>query len=338
MNHRFAKSTLLGALAVPLLAGACGVAASRAPLGGNYAVADEAAARDRTAPSANAALVPSSAPASSSATARAASSAAPRAEASAPVVTNVNRLHYDPLRVGDTVRVTVSVSFELALQAGHQDAIPGDGKLGIDAKYQFDLKITQASAQTLDELEVTVTPLGMRSHYGERTSEAPLDAAQHFRVTLGRSPTVQELHGSGSDDEGRAVLLLLCTILADFHEHWVRSPSFELKNGWSNTNSIVVPSFLNRHGETLQLGPAVAKYSGSNASMNGVAFELALPSTYGGTLGKLDFELKGTALLSRSQARPLAIELHGPANGGGGPHGELSAHGFSKLSVAFSYL
>jgi hypothetical protein len=337
MNHRFAKSALLGALGIPLLFSACGVAASRAPLGGSYAVADEAAAPDRTAPSARTAIVTSSAPATTMPTAKAASTAPGSAPASPPLATNGNLLRYDPLRVGDKVGVEVSVSLELGLQAGQQAAIPGDGKLSIEAKYRFDLTITQASAQTLDELEVSVTPLSVRTHYGNHASEAPLDPGRNFRVTLGRSPSVKELRGSASDDEGRAVLLLLCTTLADFHERWARAPSLELKSGWSDTLPIRVPSLLNGHAEAVRLGPALAKYSGGDASAAFVPFEIALPAAYGGSLGKLDFELKGMARLSRSQARPLSIDLRGPATGGGGPHGELNAHGFSTLNMAFSY-
>ena len=43
MNHRFTKPALFGAL---LAFTACGVAASRTPLGGNYAVAEGSPARD----------------------------------------------------------------------------------------------------------------------------------------------------------------------------------------------------------------------------------------------------------------------------------------------------
>ncbi|MEP7052762.1 MAG: hypothetical protein ABJB12_20505 [Pseudomonadota bacterium] len=338
MNHRSEKSAPPGALGILLVFTACGVAASRAPLGGSYAVADDTTPRDRTAPSASPVLAADARPAPTARRASAVKSPAPSGEAPrAPAVSNANVLHYDPLRVGDKVKIEASASFELALQAGHQDASAGDGKLGIDAKYRFDLEVTQASAQTLDELEVTVTPLAMRSHYGKRTSEAPLDSAETFRVTLGRSPTVRESSGSSSDEQGRAALLLLCTTLADFHQHWASSPNLELKSGWSNKSSISVPPVFNGDGAVLQLGPVLAKYASLDASTDGVPFEITLPVSYAGGLGKLDFDLKGVARLSRSQARPIAVDLSGPANGGGGPHGELNAHGFSKINATFSY-
>ena len=194
MNHRFAKSAPLGTVAVLLVFTACGVAASRAPLGGNYAVADGLTARDRTAASATALTAATPAPEpepAASASSTVAAAAAPSASAGVPGAVTGNLIHYDPLKVGDKIKVEVSVSFELALQTGHQGSIPGDGKLGIDAKYQLDLTVTQASAKTLDELEVTVTPLAMRTRYGDHSTEAPLDSAEKFRVTLGHSPSVK---------------------------------------------------------------------------------------------------------------------------------------------------
>ncbi len=340
MNHCFAKPALLGVLGTLLAFTACGVAASRAPLGGNYAVADGPASRDRTAASASAVAaadpIPAPEPAAQVAGALTAAPV-PVTDAGAPVIANANLIHYDPLKVGDKVKVEVNVTFDLALQTGHEGVVPGDGKLGIDAKYRFDIKVTQASAQTLDELEVTVTPLAMRTHYGAHTTEAPLDPAEKFTITLGRSPSVKAPSGSTSDEEGRAALLLLCTTLADFHEHWARSPSLELKSGWSSKSPISVPPFLNSHGEVLQAGPFVAKYSGRDATTDRVSFDIALPASYGGAIGKLDFDLKGIAQLGAAQARPLTIDLSGAANGSGGPRGELSARGFTKFNATFSY-
>ncbi len=336
MNHRFTKPALFGAL---LAFTACGVAASRTPLGGNYAVAEGSPARDRTAASATAitAAEPTAEPEPAAKTSSAVPALAALVDAGAPLVANTNLLRYDPLKVGDKIKVEVGLSFDLSLETGHQGVIPGDGKLGIEAKYRFELKVTQASAQTLDELEVTVTPLAMHTHYGEHTTEAPLSPAEKFQVTLGRSPSVKAPNGSASDDEGRAALLLLCTTLADFHEHWARSPTLELKSGWSSKSPISVPSSLNSHGETLQAGPFVATYTNRDASTDRIPFEIALPATYGGAIGKLDFNLSGVARLSAAQARPLSMDLSGPASGSGGPRGELSARGLTKFNATFSY-
>ncbi len=336
MNHRFTKPALFGAL---LAFTACGVAASRTPLGGNYAVAESSAKRDRTAASATAvaAAEPTPEPESEEKPSTSVSALAAPADAGAPVIANANLLHYEPVKVGDKIKIEVGVSFDLSLETGHQGAVPGAGKLGIEAKYRLDLRVTQASAQTLDELEVTVTPLAMRTRYGEHTTEAPLSPAEKFQVTLGRSPSVKAPNGSASDEEGRAVLLLLCSTLADFHEHWLRSPTLELKSGWSSKSPISVPSFLNSHGEVLQAGPFVATYTRRDASTDRIPFEITLPVSYGGAIGKLDFGLSGVARLSAAQARPLSVDLSGPANGSGGPHGELSARGFTKLNATFSY-
>ncbi|MEO8904038.1 MAG: hypothetical protein ABI488_17005 [Polyangiaceae bacterium] len=336
MNHRFVKPALLGGLATLFAFTACGVAASRAPLGGNYAIAESPATRNRTATSASAvaeATEPKPAPLASNTVV----ASALLADAGAPLVADANRLHYDPLKIGDKVKAEVKVSFDLELQSGHPGVIPGDGKVGVDARYRLDLKVTQASAQTLDELEVTVTPLSMRTRYGEHAREAPLDAAETFQVTLGRSPSVKASTGSASQEQGRAALLLLCSSLAAFHERWARSPNLELNSGWSSKSPVSVPRFLNRQGEVLQVGPFVATYTHRDTSADRVPFELALPASYGGALGKLDFDFKGTAQLSAAQARPLSIELSGPANGSAGPQGELSARGFSKFEASLSY-
>ena len=336
MNHRLTKPALYGTL---FAFTACGVAASRAPLGGNYAVSESSSARDRTATSATAvaAAEPAPDPTPAPEAASAARALALPVDAGAPVPANANLLRYDPLKVGDKIKIELGVSFDLSLEAGHQDVIPGDGKLGIEAKYRFELKVTQASAQTLDELEVTVTPLAMRTHYGAHTTEAPLEAGEKFQVTLGRSPSVKAPHGSATEEEGRAALLLVCTTLADFHEHWARSPTLELKSGWSSKSPISVPPVLNSHGAVLQAGPFIAKLDGRDASADSVPFQLALPISYAAAMGKLDLDLTGVARLSTAQARPLSIDLSGPARGSGGPRGELSAHGLTKLNATFSY-
>jgi hypothetical protein len=339
MNQRLAKPVLCGAFAVLLAFVACGVAPSRTPLGGNYTIADREPARDQHAGQRDAAKAPEPEPETE-----------PTAGASAklgelPVVADAgvaapstDTLRYEPLKTGDQIKGELSVSFKAEMESGGRGVLPGNGRVGIDAKFRVDLKITRASTQTLDELELTMTPISLKTEFGGHTTEVPEATAKTFDITLGgHSPSVRERGGDKPGAEERAVLMLIVTPLSDFHERWARSATLELKAGWSSKATVSVPSFMSASTDTMHIGPFTARYTGRDTGSEQVPFQVALPIQYGTDLGKLDFDLTGIARLSAAKARPVSIDLSGPVSGGGGPHGELSFHGSAKFAATLSY-
>jgi hypothetical protein len=336
MKHRFSKTLLCGALA-SLLAASCGGTPSRAPLGGNYAVAAAEPARDRQAHSVDAS--PSDEPVPTLATAPVAEALAKAASADAGAAApSKNLLRYDPLKAGDQIKGELSVYFKARMESGGQGALPGNGVVLVDAKFRVDLKIVRASSQTLDELELTLAAVSLRTEFGGHTNQVPQTSAKTFDITLGRSPSVREQGGAPLDAEERAILTLLVTPLADFHERWSRSPMLELEPGFHVKVPITVPAFMSSSSDTMHIGPFEASYSGRDAGSTAVPLQVSLPIAYGTDVGKLDFDLAGSARLSASQARPLSIDLSGPLSGGGGPHGEVNVRGDAKFAATLSYL
>jgi hypothetical protein len=333
MNSGLAKPALCGALASFL---ACGVAPSRAPLGGNYSVPDPEAARDRQARHDESAKPAQPEPAPETPTA--AKTLAVPAAGDAGLPSASDTLRYEPLKTGDQIKGEVSVSFKASMESGGQKVLPGNGLIGLDTKFRVELKIVRASAQTLDELELTLIPVSLTTEFGGRTTDAPQDAAKTFDITLGgQSPSVHEHGGDKLNAEERAVLMVLVTPLADFHERWARSPTLQLKSGFSAKVPVSVPAFLSSSTDTMHIGPFSARYTGRDAASDQVPFQVSLPIQYGTDLGKLDFDLTGVARLSASKARPVSIDLSGPVSGGGGPHGELNFHGSAKFAATLSY-
>ncbi len=339
MNHRLPKLVLCGALPVLLAFASCSVAPSRAPLGGNYIIADREPARDQRAQQQDAAKAfdpdPEPEPAAAASAKLVDVPVVADARVAAP---SADTLRYEPLQTGDQIKGELSVFFKAEMESGGRGVLPGNGRVGIDAKFRVDLKINRASTQTLDELELTMTPISLKTEFGGHTSEVPQASAKTFDITLGgNSPSVRERGGDKPGAEERAVLMLLVTPLSDFHERWARSPTLELKAGWSSKAPVSVPSFLSASTDTMHIGPFTARYTGRDAGSDQVPFQVALPIQYGADLGKLDFDLTGIARLSAAKARPVSIDLSGPVSGGGGPHGELSFHGSAKFAATLSY-
>jgi hypothetical protein len=251
---------------------------------------------------------------------------------------NASTLRYEPLKTGDQIKAELSIFFKAEMDSGGRGVFPGNGSVGIDAKFRIDLKITRASMQTLEELELTMTPISLTTELGGHSTEVPRASAKTFDITLaGHSPSVHERAGDKLDAEERAVLMLLVTPLTDFHERWARSPTLELEPGWSAKTPVSVPSFMSVSSDTMHIGPFTARYTGRDAVADQVPFQVALPIQYGTDVGKLDFDLAGTARLSSAKARPVSIDLSGPVSGGGGPHGEVSFHGSAKFAATLSY-
>jgi hypothetical protein len=337
MNHRLLKPARRGALPVLLAVVGCGVTPSRAPLGGNYVVADPESPPDRHAHKQDAAeaLEPEQEALAPAKVVVVPAVADADADVAAP---SVNTLRYEPLKTGDQIKAELSISFKAEMESGGRGVLPGNGSVGIDARFRVDLKITRASTQTLDELELTMTPISLKTEFGGHTTEVAQTAEKTFDITLaGRSPSVRERGGDKLDTEERAVLMLLVTPLTDFHEHWTRSPTLELEAGWSAKSAVSVPSFMSASSDTMHIGPFTARYAGREAVSDQVPFQVALPIQYGTDIGKLDFDLAGTARLSSAKARPVSIDLSGPVSGGGGPHGEVSFHGSAKFAATLSY-
>jgi hypothetical protein len=339
MNHRLAKPVLRGALPALLTLVACGVAPSRAPLGGNYAVADLESPRDRQAHKEDAAQPPPPEPRPAAEAPAAVKALAEHSLADVgAAAANADTLHYEPLKSGDQIKGELSVSLTAGMDTRGMAVLPGNGFVGIDAKFHVDLKVVRASVQTLDELEMTLTPISLKTEFGGHSTEVAQTEAKTFDITLGgHSPSVHERGGDKLTAEERAVLMVLVTPLSDFHEHWARSPTLELKSGWSVKVPVSVPAFMSVSSDTMRIGPFTARYTGRTAASDQVPFQITLPIQYGTDIGKLDFDLTGIAQLSSSKARPVSIDLSGPVSGGGGPHGEVSFHGSAKFAATLSY-
>jgi hypothetical protein len=340
MNRHLLKLVLRGALPGLFALVACSVTPSRAPLGGNYAVADPEPSRDHRAHQQDMAKVPEPEPDPQLTAATLAKVATAPALADVSVAApSTDTLRYEPLKTGDQIKGEMTVAFKAQMESGGRGVLPGNGFAGVDAKFKIDLKITRASAQTLDELEMTMTPISLKTEFGGHTSELPQASAKTFDITLaGQSPNVRERGGDKLTAEERAILMVIVTPLTDFHERWTRSPTLELKPGWSAKAPVSVPSFMSASSDTMHIGPFAARYTGRDGASDQVPFQIALPIQYGTELGKLDFDLTGIARLSAAKARPMSIDLSGPVSGGGGPHGELNFHGSAKFAATLSYL
>ena len=174
---------------------ACGAAPSRSPLGGSYAEQEHAAAPDRRASSTPAAGAPSSEEKSAEAEqAPTTASATPASTAAAlvpsvPSGPSVETLHYQALKTGDQVKGDVSLKFDADLTFGP----PGmPSKLSMDGRLRVEMKISKASSQSLDELELTVTTLSMHTEFAGRSHDSKGEPPDVYDVTLsGRSPSIR---------------------------------------------------------------------------------------------------------------------------------------------------
>lgn len=303
---------------------------------------ERAPASDRKAPASE--LLAASDAASS---APDASPAAPPTEAAAPAdagaplaETRSDQLSYDPLKPGDQILAEVALSVSANLQGGP----PGrraDSKLSLDCKLLVELKVKQLSQQRLDLLELTVSTLSMHMDLGGHSSDSKHEPPKTYEVSLsGQSPNIRARDGSTLDAAQRATLTLLVAPIAEFHSHWLRSPTLALKPGWSNKVPISVPAFAANGNDTVHVGPFEARYKGRDANSDNVPFEVALPIQYSTELGKLSFDLSGTAQLNAAKGRPTSLDLSGPLSARGGPSAtgaQMSFTGTTKFGATLSY-
>jgi hypothetical protein len=332
--------------AVCLVLDACSVNPSRAPLGGNYDAPDAGTSADRHAPqkakeaNATSSEAPGAEGSEVNAPKAALAVAAVPVDAGAASASLADTLVYQPLKPGDQIKAEVTLAFSAELRGGPPGMLAG-GKLGMDSKMRVELKVVKASTQSLDELELSVTTLSMHSEFGGKITDAKPEPPDVYDVTLsGQSPTIRNRNGSKQDAGDRAVLLILVAPLAEFHSHWARSPSLDLRPGWSSKVPVSVPSFADSGNETVHVGPLGVRYSGrdANGKSDLVPFELTLPIQYGADMGKLDFDLAGKAVSSKASGRPTSLELSGPFSAHGGPSGsQLSFSGSTKFTAALSY-
>ena len=322
-----------------LIAAACSVNPSRAPLGGSYELPESAKATDRRAPEAAkpSATAEISEPEAGKTVALVAPPAA--ADAGAPAVaTNTDLIRYDPFKPGDQLKseVTLSVSAEIR---GGPPGMLSNSNITMDAKLLVEMRIRRTSAQSLDELELTVTTQSMHTEFAGRSSDSKQEPAETYDVTLsGQSPTIRPRSGAKPDDGERAILLALVSPIAEYHAHWARSPTLELKPGWTSKVPVSVPAFAGGGNDTVHVGPFGAHYTGRNLGADSVPFEVTLPIQYGMDMGKLEFNLAGTANVSAAKGRPISIELSGPLTAHGGPSGsQMSFTGTAKFGATLSY-
>jgi hypothetical protein len=216
-----------------------------------------------------------------------------------------------------------------------------NAKLSLDSRLRFDVQVLKASAQSLDEIALTLTTLAMHSELAGQGSDGKLEPPQTYEITLsGPSPTFRASNGSKISPEERLKLAIFVVPLAEFYAHWGRSPTLELEPGWARevTLPFATSLFATEHNETLRVGPLSVRFSSRPQASEDLPFELSLPVEYGSSLGKLIFDLTGTAKLSANSGRPSAFELNGPLSATGGPRGsQVSISGAAKFAATLSY-
>jgi hypothetical protein len=247
-------------------------------------------------------------------------------------------IRYDPLKAGDQIHADVSFSVSAELQGDSSELRGSDNKIRVEAKIHVDLKILKSSAQSLDELELTLTPVSMHTEIGGQTSDSAQDPGETFDVTLsGQTPNIRAKSGAALEKEDRATLTVLITPLIEFHNHWLRSPSLALKPGWTSKVPISTPAFMAAPGDAVHVGPLSVRYAGREGRSKNAPFELSLPVEWSSDIGKLNFDFSGRTVLSADKGRPLSLELSGPLNGSGGGAAQMGLHGTAKFSATLSY-
>ncbi|HWZ89522.1 MAG TPA: hypothetical protein VNW92_11750 [Polyangiaceae bacterium] len=319
---------------------ACQLGPSRSPLGGDYAASEATSTephhpRAQTAPPASEdAGVLDEAPEKHARVAASAASADPVTAAASSDV-----LRYDPFKTGDQIRADVSFSLSAELQGNSPDLRAGNNKLGLDAKLHVEIKVLKSSTQTLDELEVTLTPISLHTDFNGQSSDSKQDPPETYDVTLtGQTPSIRARSGATLAKEDRATLIVLITPLVEFHNHWARSPTLALKAGWSSKVPLAAPAFMAAPGDTVHVGPLSARFSGRDSGASGsVPFDLSLPIEWTSDLGLMNFDFNGRALLG-ARGRPSALDLSGPLTGTVGPAGsQFGLRGSAKFAATLTY-
>jgi len=318
----------------------CGLQPSSTPLGGNYASPEAPTAKNHTA---TARVEPKSEitlPAATPVTA-----SAPPSSPSPAVVTSTaaaarDELRYVPLKAGDRVAIELSLAISADAIADGSAAMGGSQSFRMQGNAHLDVKITRASPQALDELELTFVPGNFQGAFGKEVINETSGRPKTYDVTLtGNHPGVVK-HGASIDDDSmqQALIGLLVLPLSEFHEHWAATPTLELKPGWSSTVPLSLPAFMTKGRGTVSVGPLAVRYSGREQPTNPAPFTLSLPCSADFGVGKVKLDLTGSARLSAAQARPIALNVTGPVSGDGSiGNTHLGLHGTAKLDATLSY-
>jgi len=327
------------ALVVTSLLFGCGIAPSRAPLGGNYTLPEAMPVADRHAPHEASAQKdatteqPATPLAAPSATLAAAQAGAVGKVAAADVV------HFEPLRVGSRIKSEVTLSAVVEMRGAPTGM--GDGELSLDSRLRYELEVRKVSGQSLDEIELTLTTLSTHVEFGGQDSDDEQSPPETYEIALaGPSPTIRARSGTAVDAVERVKIAILLVPLAEFYTHWARSPTLELAPGWTSSVSLPFAAalFATAHGEDLRIGPLTARFASRSPASAEVPFELASPLHYGSDLGKVELDLTGSAKLNAKSGRPTAFDLSGPLSASGGPRGaQLNLSGTAKLVGTLSY-
>jgi len=329
-------SSVLGLAGAALVA--CGPSPSRTPLGGNYdALENTSARKPKAAPAVHVAP-------SEDSRVEGEAVAQPPARTAAPVVNAENgpsadgdTVRYEPLKSGDQIRADVSFGIAAEVQGNLPDP-HGSNKLSLDAKLHVELKIVRGSAQGLDQLEVTLTPVSLHTDFDGHSSDSKQDPPQTYDVTLsGQTPSIRARGGAPLEKEDRAMLTVLITPLVEFHNRWSRSPTLALKSGWSSKIPLAAPSFMTAPGDTIKVGPLALRYDGPGANTESTPFNLSLPIEWTTDIGRLNLELSGRTQLG-AKGRPVSLELSGPLSGNAGAPGmQFALRGNARFAASLSY-
>lgn len=327
-------SYLLGMVGAALAA--CGPSPSRTPLGGNYE------ALESTSPQKPRPVKEADALASEDGGVEGEPVAKPSAHAAVPPVKtesgpSADSVRYEPLKSGDQIRADVTFGIAAEVQGNLPDP-HGSNEVSLDAKLHVELKIVRSSAQGLDQLEVTLTPVSLHTDFDGHSSDSKQDPPQTYDVTLsGQTPSIRARGGAPLEKEDRAMLTVLITPLVEFHNHWARSPTLALKPGWSSKIPLATPSFMTAPGDTIKVGPLALSYDGRDANTTSTPFNLSLPVEWTTDIGRLNLELGGRAQLG-AKGRPVSLELSGPLSGNAGAPGtQFALHGSAKFAATLSY-
>jgi hypothetical protein len=325
--------TLLGATLV-----ACGFSASHAPLGGDYR-AIEAPSPARHAARADATKTPDDAGASEQTPEKKGLAATTLVNADAGAsVDNPDLVRYEPLKAEARIGADIAISLSAEFRGNAGEIHANGSNMRLEAKLHVALKIVKSSAQSLDELEVTLTPVSMHTDFDGQGSDSDQDPPETYDVMLsGQTPSIRAQSGAPLEQEDRIILMVLLTPLLEFHTRWVRSPTLDLKPGWSSQIPLAPPAFMSAPGESVHVGPLSVRYAGRDAGATSVPFDIGFPVAWSSDSGSLKFDCHGRAVLG-AKGRPLSLDLSGPISGNVGPSGsQMGLRGSAKFGATLTY-
>jgi hypothetical protein len=247
---------------------------------------------------------------------------------------------FQPLQVGSRINAEVTLSTSAEMRGG-PPAMRDSGKLSFDIRLRAEIQVLKISLRSLDEFTLTLTTLAMHSEFAGQRSDGKQQPPETYNITLsGQSPIIRPRSGSKVDPVERVKLAFLVVPLAEFYAHWGHAPTLELKPGWTSKVSLPFAAtlFATDRNETMRVGPLTTRFTSRAQPSDDVPFELALPVEYGSDLGKIDFDLAGSAKLNAKTGRPTALDLSGPLSAKGGPRGsQMSISGTAKFAATLSY-